>query len=263
LAEKNLDQYLETDKAFGKMAIQRVMIKKANSYMDKSGFEWVNDKDLNMNDPKARAKLIKAAEAEKQEMWQRFALVTQLGLDRAKLEGLDEAQTAQKVAQYQENFLDLEEKMAKKAFDMTLDDVSHDRFNAAAKFVDEKVQGMDKKEAKEYRAKFVRTAKDYVKNMDSYQGLADDLATRLEMKTADGQTTDLRSFTQKILQTEATQRAFMEDYQRGLSIIQAGQENNSGRQAELGKFKTGILAPSAKDHMFTEIYTPKKQGGRT
>ena len=262
LAEKNLDKYLEFDNAFGKMAIQRVMIKKANGYMDKSGFEWVNDKDLNMNDPKARAKLMKAAEAEKQEMWQRYALVTQLGLDRAKLENLNETQTAQTVAQYQENFMDLEVKMAQKAFDMTLDDVSHDRFKAAAPLVEEKTRGMDSKEAKEYKAKFVRTAKDYVKNMDSYQGLADDLAAQLEMKTADGQTTDLKTEVGKRKEIDASQKTFMEDYQRGLSVMQAAQEQNNDRKAEIGKFKKGLLIPSATNHMFAEIYTPKKGGGR-
>lgn len=262
LAEKNLDKYLELDNAFGKMAIQRVMIKKANGYMDKSGFEWVNDKDLNMNDPKARAKLIKAAEAEKQEMWQRYALVTQLGLDRAKLENLNETQTAQTVAQYQENFMDLEVKMAQKAFDMTLDDVSHDRFNAAAKIVDEKTRGMDKKEAKEYKAKFVRTAKDIVKSMDFYQTSADDLASKMEIKTADGQTTDLKTEVGKRKEIDASQKTFMEDYQRGLSVMQAAQEQNNDRKAEIGKFKKGLLIPSATNHMFAEVYTPKKGGGR-
>ena len=267
LAEKNLDQYLETDKAFGKMAIQRVMIKKANSYMDKSGFEWVNDQDLNMNDPKARAKLIKAAEAEKQEMWQRFALVTQLALDRAKLENLDETQTAQKVAQYQENFIDLETKLAQKAFDMTLDDVSHDRFKAASKLVDEKAQGMDKKEAKEYKAKFVRTAKDIVLSMEDYQRLADDLSAQLKIETKSGESTDLKSFTHKIKKTDAAERSFMEDYQRAVGILQANQEQTGGRKINIGKFKTGILGINPKDHLFTEAYTPKPQlgnrGGRT
>jgi hypothetical protein len=228
--------------------------------MDKSGFEWVNDKDLNMNDPKARAKLMKAAEAEKQEMWQRYTLVTQLGLDRAKLENLNETQTAQTVAQYQKNFMDLEVKMAQKAFDMTLDDVSHDRFKAAAPLVDEKTRGMDSKEAKAYKAKFVRTAKDIVKSMDFYQSSADDLAALLEIKTADDQVTDLKTEVGKRKEIDMSQRIFSEDFQRGLGIMQAAQEQNGERQALLGRFKKGLLTPSVKNHVFTEVYTPKKRG---
>lgn len=257
LAEKNLDNYLEMDNSFGKMALQRVMIKKVNGFMDKDKFSWVNSKDLDMTNPKTHRNMAKLIEAEKQEMWQRYALITQVALDRAKVEGLSEADTAKTVAEYQKNFIDLEHKLAEKAFNATMDDVANDRFNAASPIWKAKMESMTKEEKREYEKKFQRTAKEFVENMDSYQHLADNLSSKLEIQTQNGQTTDLKQFTRDLIKSDETQRTFLEDYGRVLDVLQASQEQAGDRRINLGKFKDGILTASPSEHLFTQIYAPK------